>query len=194
MEVTNSLVVTPSEDSQKSLDVYQAIDGDANAFGRIYQSYVDRIYRYVYYQVGNAMLAEDITEEVFIKAWKSIRNCKGREETFTAWLYRIAHNHAIETMRKSQREISVEEVFSTDQSDPVHEAENRMELNSVLKAIQSLPEKQQQVIRLKFLDDNENDEISRIMGQRQGAVRALQMRALISLRKKFASGADSNGR
>jgi RNA polymerase sigma-70 factor, ECF subfamily len=194
MEVDYTLVATPSEDSQNSLDVTSAINGDVKAYGRIYTLYVERIYRYVYYLVRDKMTAEDLTEEVFIKAWKSIGNCKGRERTFSSWLYRIAHNHSIEMMRKNRREISFENVNIADDSDPEKAAEDSLELQDVFEAVKSLPEQQKQVILLKFLDDAGNEEIGRILGKRQGTVRALQMRALINLRKKFDGGADSYGR
>jgi RNA polymerase sigma-70 factor, ECF subfamily len=193
MEVIYTLVATPSEEPQISLDVSKAIDGDADAFGRVYQLYIDRIYRYVYYHVRDKMTAEDVTNEVFIRAWKSIGNCKGRESTFSSWLYRIARNHSIDTLQKNRREVSFDNVSVPDTSDPEKEAEDNMDLQNVLEAVKGLPEQQKQVILLKFLDDIENDEIARIMGKRQGAVRALQMRALINLRKKFESGAGSDG-
>ena len=194
MEVIYTRVVTPSKEPQISLEVAKAIDGDVEAFGQLYQLYIDRIYRYVYYHVGDKMTAEDVTDEVFIRAWKSISSCKGREQTFSAWLYRIAHNYSIDVIRKNRKEISFENVNVADDSDPEKEAEDNLDLQNVLEAVKSLPDPQKQVILLKFIDDFENDEIGRIMGKRQGAVRALQMRALVSLRKKFNSGADSYGR
>lgn len=187
-------MISPSEDTRINLDVIKAIDGDTAAFGRVYTLYVDRIYRYVYYIVGNKMMAEDVTEEVFIKAWKSLGNCKGREETFSAWLFRIAHNHSITMINKNHREIPVETVYATADHDPQIEAEDNMDLQNVLEAIKTLPESQKQIIILKFLDDIGNDEISRITGKRQGAIRALQMRALSSLRKKFSGGAGTDDR
>jgi RNA polymerase sigma-70 factor, ECF subfamily len=187
-------VTIPSEESLISLEVTKAIDGDVEAFGRIYQLFVDRIYRYVYCYVGDKMAAEDVTEEVFVKCWKSIGSCKGRERTFSSWLYRIAHNHAIEVIRRNRREIAMENMDFTHISDPQKEAEDNLELQSVLEAVKALPELQKQVILLKYLNENGNEEISRIMGKREGTVRALQMRALINLRKKFSGGADSNDR
>ncbi len=194
MEVMDSLVATPSEESLNSLDITRAIDGDVNAYGRIYALYVERIYRYVYYLVKDRMTAEDVTEEVFIKAWKAIGNCRGREKTFSSWLYRIAHNHSVEMMRKNHRNISIEKVDIATDYNPEKEAEDNLELQDILEAVRNLPEQQKQVILLKFLENMENDEICQILGKRQGTVRALQMRALINLRKKFTSGSDNYGR
>jgi len=69
-----------------------AIEGDVEAFGILYNTFVNQIFRYVFYQINDRMKAEDITQEVFIKSWKSIQTCRGKEDTFSAWLYRIAHN------------------------------------------------------------------------------------------------------
>ncbi len=187
-------MVIPSEESNIISAVKKAIDGDVEAFGWLYRCYVDRIYRYVFSQVGDRMTAEDITEEVFLKSWKSITSCRGKEHTFTSWLYRIAHNHMVDNIRKYRREVSMEKVTLADKSDPEKEAEESLEIQKVLEAVQHLPEPQKQVISLKFLEDIDNDEICRIMGKRHGAVRALQMRALINLREQFNCGVGSDGR
>ena len=74
-----------------SLLVKKAAEGDTGSFGKLYDIYLESIYRYVYHQVGDNKMAEDITQEVFIKAWKVIKSCKGKEATFKAWLYQICH-------------------------------------------------------------------------------------------------------
>ena len=173
--------------------VRKAIKGDVEAYGQLYSMYLDRIYRYVFNKVNNIMLAEDITEEVFIKAWKAIKTCQGKEQTFVPWLYRIAYNHLVDTFRKNHREVSFENLNIADDSNPQKEAEDRLEMQKVLEAVKTLPEMQKKVILLKFRDEIDNVEIGRILGKRQGAVRVLQMRALINLREKFSSGVDCNG-
>ena len=173
--------------------VRKAIKGDVEAYGQLYSMYLDRIYRYVFNKVNNIMLAEDITEEVFIKAWKAIKTCQGKEQTFVPWLYRIAYNHLVDTFRKNHREVSFENLNIADDSNPQKEAEDRLEMQKVLEAVKTLPEMQKKVILLKFRDEIDNVEIGRILGKRQGAVRALQMRALINLREKFNGGAGSDG-
>ena len=163
-------MVTTSDESNVMGAVKKAIDGDVEAFGWLYRFYVDRIYRYVFSQVGDKMTAEDVTEEVFLKTWKSIRSCKGKEHTFSSWLYRIAHNHLVDTFRKNHREVSFENVSLADDGNPEQEVEDRIERQKVLEAVKSLPEQQKQVILLKFLDEIDNVEIGRILGKRQGAV------------------------
>jgi RNA polymerase sigma-70 factor, ECF subfamily len=184
----------PSQELETAGLARKAIQGDVEAYGELYNLCLYRIYRYIFNQVRNEMQAEDITEEVFIKAWKAIKSCKGKESTFIPWLYRIAHNCLIDNIRKKHLEIPFDMVTIVDEASPEKKAEDRMELQMVLEMVKDLPESQKQVILLKFMDDMDNEEIGRIMGKRQGAVRALQMRALISLREKFGSGVKENGR
>jgi RNA polymerase sigma-70 factor (ECF subfamily) len=187
-------VAQQSEEHEITKAVKRAIEGDTEAYSWLYSLYVGRIYRYVFYHVGNKMAAEDITEEVFLKSWKSLSSCKGKEQTFSAWLYRIAHNHLVDTFRKSRKEVPFTNVDLVEDEDPQKEAEDSLELQRVLEAVKRLPEPQKQVILLKFFEDNDNAEISRILGKRKGAVRALQMRALNNLRERFNPGVKSNGR
>jgi RNA polymerase sigma-70 factor, ECF subfamily len=174
--------------------VQKAIKGDVEAYGQLYGLCLNRIYRYVFSRVKNVMQAEDITEEVFIRAWKAIKSCQGKESTFIPWLYHIAHNYLVDVWRKNSREVSYENLDLADDCDPEKEADNNIELQKVLEAVKNLPEPQRRVILLKFMDEIDTDEIGRILGKRQGAVRALQMRALISLREKFNCGVGNHGR
>ncbi len=170
---------------ESSTALKRAIDGDVEAYGALYSMYIDRIYRYVFLRLRDRMMAEDVTEEVFVKAWHSIKSCKGKEDTFCAWLYRIAHNHMIDTVRRNRREVSIEDLEFVDDADPARDAESAMEWRRILQAVSDLPETQRQVVTLKFLDGADNGEIGRITGKRQGAIRALQMRALDNLRQKL---------
>ena len=166
--------------------VKNAVCGDVNAYGELYKTCLDRIYRYVFWQVGNAMQAEDITEEVFIKAWKAIGSCRGKEHTFVSWLYRVAHNHIVDTLRKHKSDLPLDDNNTSIIADVEHIAESSLQLQEIQKAISTLPEQQRQVILLKFFNEADNNEIEHIMGKKQGAIRALQMRALISLRQRLS--------
>ncbi len=167
--------------------VKRATGGDLEAFGELYSIYLDRIYRYVFYQIKDKMTAEDITEEVFVKAWKAIKSCKGKERTFSSWLYRIAHNQVIDNLRSQRKHLSTEEVESlADDSNPELEAEGNLERQELLASLSCLPQSQKQVIILKFIEGLDNREIEHIMGKSQGAIRVLQMRALSTLRRKLS--------
>ena len=167
--------------------VRRATDGDADAFGDLYGVYLDSIYRYVFYHIRDKMIAEDITQEVFIKAWKAIGSCKGREQTFSAWLYRIAHNQVVDELRRTQRRPAIEITAESlpGNSDVEKDTEVKLEWEQTLETISYLPEKQRQVIILKFIEGMDNREIEQVTGSSQNAIRVLQMRALNTLRQQM---------
>ena len=166
--------------------VARATDGDFEAYGELYGTYLNRIYRYVFYQVKDKMTAEDIVEEVFVKAWKAIGSCKGKEQTFLPWLYTIAHNHVIDNFRSKKKELPMEIETITEVSDHKLEIEIKLEHQQLLNIIADLPENQRQVIILKFIDGLSNREIEQVMQKTPGAVRILQMRALAALRQRLS--------
>lgn len=165
--------------------VAKAASGNFEAFGKLYHIYVERIYRYVFYQVRDKMLAEDITADVFVKALKAINSCSGKESTFSAWLYRIAHNSIIDNFRNAKRTVTIEIETGRNLSSPKQEMEKTVDRQEWLELIADLPPNQRQVIILKFIEDMDNREIGRIMGKSQVAIRILQMRALTALRESL---------
>ena len=166
--------------------VIQAIDGNVEAFGELYTYHVRKIYRYVYYQVHEKERAEDITQEVFLKAWKAIGSCKGKEKTFSSWLYRIAHNLIIDKLRKRQKQSTREADLPEEIRDTSDGMEISLEQRDLLKVIDVLSPNQRQVILMKFIEDMDNQEIAETMGKSTGAIRILQMRALETLRKTLS--------
>jgi RNA polymerase sigma-70 factor (ECF subfamily) len=178
---------SPEDDSSGIINlVGQAINGDTQAFGELYTYYVTKIYRYVYYNVHSRERAEDITQEVFLKAWKAIGSCKGKEKTFSSWLYRIAHNLMIDKLRKSQKQSSREAELPEDIRDTSDAMEIGLEQRDLLNIIEVLPPNQKQVILMKFIEDMDNREIAETMGKSTGAIRILQMRALETLRNTIS--------
>ena len=175
----------------------RAAGGDFEAFGEVYTIYLDRIYRYVFYQVKDRMAAEDLTEEIFMKAWKAIGLYKGERLSFSTWLYRIAHNHVIDHFRASRPQVSLDRGVSGNVEvldnvadldgvvDPEQEAERHLMQQEVLKLVSYLPPGQKEVIVLKFIEGLDNWEIEQITGKRQGAIRIMQMRALATLRQRL---------
>ena len=166
--------------------IKRAAGGNFEAFGELYNIYLERIYRYVFYQVRDKMTAEDLTEEVFLKAWKSIDTCRGKEQTFSSWLYRIAHNHVIDNLRSQRKYLSADMEALAEVSSPELGEEGKLERQEMLEVISDLPQNQKQVIILKFIEGLGNREIGQIMGKSQGAIRVLQMRALASLRERLS--------
>lgn len=159
--------------------------GDTEAFGELYNIFVERIYRYLFYQVRDKMTAEDILQETFVKVWRAIRSSKVNSQTFVSWLYRIAHNQMVDTIRRNHRHLSVVEKIENNYDSKVPEYVVDTEQRDLLRIVDILPQMQKQVIILKFIEGLSNSEIGQVIGKSQGAVRILQMRALALMRKQL---------
>ena len=160
--------------------------GNPEMFAHLYDAYMERIYRYIYFRVVDDKLAEDITSQVFLKAWGKLDTYQTGQSPFVAWLYRIAHNAIIDHYRTKKVAISLEEANAVELShvDEVDEKlDLQIQLQELREALQGLTEKQQQVLILKFVDGLSTAEIAQQLGKQQGAVRALQMRGLHGLAK-----------
>jgi RNA polymerase sigma-70 factor (ECF subfamily) len=164
----------------------KAIAGDKEAFGILYERYVGRIYTYIYYRTGNMHDAEDLTARVFYRAIEHIGRYRQRGVPFSAWLYRIAHNLVANWHRDRQRrqEVSIDEVLNLQEKmDPPEVTMlNRMDVEQMMKVIQSLSPERQELIILKFVQELSNAEIGRIMRRSEGAIKSLYHRTLLSLR------------
>lgn len=163
---------------------------DPEAFGLLYQQYVDRIYSYIYYRVGNHYDAEDLTARTFQQALVHIRRYVNRGVPFSAWLYRIAHNLIANWHRARHRRklISLDELVMTagrKGSAPETVAEKNEEREALLKAIRRLPPERQQLLILKFAERLSNREVGEIMGRTEGAIKSLYHRTLLALRDEL---------
>ena len=165
--------------------VERAANGRFGAFGELYSIFLDQIYRYVFYQVKDRMAAEDLTEEIFLKAWGAISRCQQKGVPFSAWLYRIAHNHVIDYFRTRRQHVPLEDVTPVTDDNPEQEVEEKIMQQELAEAISYLPPQQRQVIILKFIEGLDNKEIAQIMHKRQGAIRMMQMRALVALNQRL---------
>ena len=165
--------------------VRRAQAGDQGAFTLLYDAYMDRIYRYVYFRVADDGTAEDITSQVFLKAWEKLDSFKTDGPPFVAWLYQVAHNAVIDYYRTRKQTIPIEEAAPMPaRGESLDDTMDRQFDLEVLRAsLQQLTSEQQQVIVLKFIARLSTEEIARVMKKREGAIRALQMRALQTLAK-----------
>ena len=164
----------------------RAIQGDHEAFGKLYEHYVERIFNYVYYRTGNQHDAEDLTARVFFRAMRRIPQYQERGLPVSAWLYRIAHNLVANWHRDRGRrpEISLDEGFTAipHSEHPETTLLQGEEQDYLLRIIRDLPPERQQLIILKFVEHMSNSEIGQIMGRTEGAVKSLYHRTLLSLR------------
>ena len=146
--------------------------------------YVDRVYRHVYYRVGNVADAEDLTQQVFLKAWQAIGRYRKAASPFIAWLITISHNLVVDfyRTRKDKVYLDAEVVASDLASGPERVTEAHFEQQRLRRAIQKLRGEQQQVVLLRFIEGFGYEEIAALMGKREGTIRVIQHRALAKLR------------
>jgi RNA polymerase sigma-70 factor, ECF subfamily len=177
------------EDLEESDILAKASNGDRDAFGFLYERYVDRIYNYIYYRTGNVHDAEDITARVFYRALHHIHSYTDRGVPFSAWLYRIAHNLVANWHRDRSRkqEISLTEVptITFKGKAPEQSLMQSEERDNLLRLIRNLTPDRQNLIILKFIDHLSNAEIGQIIGRSEGAVKSLYHRTLLSLRDEI---------
>lgn len=163
---------------------------DPEAFGKLYELYVEKIYNYAYYRIGNHHDAEDLTAKVFNRALNHIPNYNQKGVPFAAWLYRIAHNLIANWHRDHKRRqvVGLEQVtLSGGQNEmPHHAAEQTNERELLLAAIQKLPPERQELLTLKFVEKMSNAEIGQMLGRSEGAIKSLYHRTLVSLKELLA--------
>jgi RNA polymerase sigma-70 factor (ECF subfamily) len=162
--------------------------GDRDELEELYLIHFDRIYSYLHMSVGNRHDAEDLTTQTFLKMLESIGKFRFRSAPFSAWLFRIAHNLAMDHFRAARRwqpEEDVPEPPGQVELSAEDEALHSIGRASMLELIEGLSHEQQQVLTLKFVFNFGNAEVATILGKTEGAVKSLQHRALVSLQKQL---------
>jgi len=169
--------------------VERAQKGDRSALEELYLIHFDRIYSYLHVSVGNRHDAEDLTTQTFLKMLESIGRFRWQSAPFSAWLFRIAHNLAMDHFRARKRVQPEEEVPEPlDSEEPSAELEAMQSIGrqSMLELIDKLSPEQQQVLTLKFVFNFPNADVAKILEKTEGAIKSLQHRALASLQKQLA--------
>lgn len=178
--------------------VRRAQQRDRAAFGELYELYGRKLYAYFSYNLGSQQhAAEDLTEEVFLKLLEKIDGFRFTGVPFTAWMYRIAHNHLVDYVRHQKRETA----FSLEETPPSlepcdsqeEELELRLSSQGLKEALHQLTFEQRQVILLRFVQDLSIADTARIMGKGEDAVKKLQSRALKSLKRILSREDDFDG-
>lgn len=184
-------------ESVDELALIEQAKTDPNAFGLLYEQYVDRIYNYIYYRTGNHHDAEDLTAKVFHQALVHIPRYVQRGAPFSSWLYRIAHNLVANWHRdRSRRQIiSLDRLASVgrEEDGPFEKARQGERRDILLAAIRRLPADRQQLLLLKYVEHASNARIGQIMGRSEGAIKSLYHRTLVSLRQELASQMHESG-
>jgi RNA polymerase sigma-70 factor, ECF subfamily len=174
------------EDERRLVDLAKAGDGDA--FATLYEAYFERVYRFIYFRVTDELVAEDLASQVFLKAWQNLHRYRPHGP-FLAWLYAIARNSVIDNYRTRKPTVSLDEAAPVAaQDDKLDERlQLQFEIRALQDAMQHLTQEQQEVITLKFIAEYDTADIARHMGKSEGAIRALQMRALQALSRVMRS-------
>jgi len=170
--------------------VHRAQNGDKEAFTELYEAYFGKLYRYVVVRIGNRAEAEDMTQQVFVKAYKSISSYRWRGVPFSAWLFRIAHNLVVDFFRKESKRptVPLEESLMASNDNVQQIVERRLDVERVMAATRQLTAAQREVISLRFAGGLAIAEVARVMGKKEGAVKALQHSAIAALRRVLLVG------
>jgi RNA polymerase sigma-70 factor (ECF subfamily) len=167
----------------------RAAQRDRSAFDVLYRRYVEAVYGYAFYLLGDHHDAEDATERTFLSALGAVERFRADGGTFRSWLFRIAHNAAMNSIRTRRRRRTAPLESTPEPRDPaadpagvIARAEER---RSVRAAVATLPLERRQVIVLRFVDGLSAREIGRILDRSEGAVRVLQHRALRDLAERL---------
>ena len=168
--------------------VRRAQQHDQDAFAQLYEEYFDKIYRYIAFKIGNKTEAEDMTQQVFLNAIKSISSFRWRGIPFSAWLFRIAHNQVVDYLRKKAKHAttSLDEVLVSNGNNPQLVAEQNLDIERLLLATEQLTQVQREVISLRFASELSIAQVARVMAKSQGAIKALQHSAIVALRKTLS--------
>lgn len=170
--------------------VRRAQQQDEAALTELYEGNFDRIYRYIVLKIGDRTEAEDMTQQVFLNAMKSISSYKWKGMPFSAWLFRIAHNQVVDYFRKKSKQPTtpLDETIPVGNGDPVKTVERNMEIEELTEATKKLTDAQREVISLRFAGEMSIAEVARAMGKSEGAIKALQHSAILALRRVMLAG------
>ncbi|TCB99134.1 sigma-70 family RNA polymerase sigma factor [Micromonospora zingiberis] len=176
--------------------VERAQAGEAEAFGLIYDRYVDTVFRFVYFRVGNRQLAEDLTSDTFLRALKRIGSFTWQGRDLGAWLVTIARNLVADHFKSGRYrlEVTTGDVLDADREDrgpegsPEAAVVEHITNVALLTAVKRLNPEQQECIVLRFLQGFSVAETARAMGKNEGAIKALQYRAVRALARLLPDG------
>lgn len=173
---------TASDGGQSWALVEAAQHGDAAAFGELYDQYVDSVFRYVLFRVGDRTLAEDVTSETFLRAFRRITSISYQGRDVGAWFVTIARNLVLDHVKSSRFRL---EVATADPDDgtavtvgPESQVLTQLTHTELLRCVRQLGDDQRECIVLRFLQGLSVSETALIMGRNEGAIKALQHRAV----------------
>jgi RNA polymerase sigma-70 factor (ECF subfamily) len=173
-------------ETSESLLIERAKDYDERALTELYQRHADAIFRYIYHRVGVRDLAEDLVADVFVRAMEGLPAYQDTGSPFKAWLYRIAHARVVDYYRRQEVRRTMpldEQIAVSGKADPDELVADRDEARRIWAVLPELTDEQQQVVSLRFIAGFSTAEVAEVLEKTEGAIRAMQHRALASLRR-----------
>jgi len=179
----------PGQPDEEHQLLKAAQQGDVEAFGRLYERHAAAIFRYVYAHLGSRPDAEDLTSEVFLRAWQSLPRYSQRGVPFRAYLFRVAHNALVDAYRRRRDDcrLSQEEDGdpASEQDGPAEALSGKTERAELEDVLAELKEEYRTVLVLRFLSQLSPAETALVLQRSVGAVRVLQHRALEAARQRL---------
>jgi RNA polymerase sigma-70 factor (ECF subfamily) len=168
--------------------IKRAKGGDESAIVAIYERYASSIYRYIFFRVGEQQVAEDIQGEVFLRMIEGIHRYEERGWPISAWLYRIAHDRTIDTLRRyrTRQQVPLEQCSGVCDG-PETSVDRRLQHEEIVRIMANLTDQQRQVIHLRFIADLSIQEVASRLGRTEGSVKALQHRGLQAIARHLAT-------
>jgi RNA polymerase sigma-70 factor (ECF subfamily) len=175
--------------------VQRAAQRDVEAFSSLYDEHLNSVYRFVLFKVGDATLAEDLTSDVFSKAWENIDRFQWRNLPFQHWLIKIARNMVVDYWRANRRPISsIDGLFdaASKEMPPDERVAQGLDVESLTRALGELPDDQRDVVILRFIEGYSHAEVAKVLNKSVVAVRQIQVRALVKLKKVLVAAGETD--
>ncbi len=179
------------QDTSDAELLYRAQDGNAEAFGELYERHAQAVFRFLYSHVSNRLDAEDLTSDVFLRAWRALPKFREQGVPFVAFLLRVARNALIDFYRRTRntQEDDIEAIpIPDDRAGPADVVGAQLQSQELRRTMSQLHEEYRLVLTLRFISELSVEETAAAMNKSDGAVRVLQHRALAALRKLLDDG------
>ena len=178
----------PENEQKSNIEqwVKEAQSGNWQSFSKLYEYYVDKVYKYNYYKVSSQDEAFDLTETVFLKVWDNLKSYKPKAgSSFGSWVFRIAHNLLVDHYRLKKETVELTEVHADqrDEASPLHKTEEVLRKGTLKQAMSKLKDIYREVLTLSYLNELSNSEVAELMNKSEGGLRVLKFRALQELKK-----------
>lgn len=173
--------------SQEELNLIKDCqNGNLASFSKLYDLYLDKIYRFIYYRVSHKETAEDLSSQTFLKALKAIDSADFSEKNFSAWIYKIAYNLIIDYYRSDKKEMELDKVLNlSTKGSLLEEADKNRKIELIKKAMTFLSPKQRDVIIMRVWDELTYKEISAISGNSEENCKVIFSRAVLKLKESL---------